>query len=149
MRPLVVVAVVLAAVAPARAQQQPGALELPKGAPHRVAGFPALPVRSGGVILDVKEVAAYVKAHNLPRNLGAAQDVKVLSVTRLAVADVRERVGIDTTGFDGDEPVGLALLGGKLVFSGPPPSQPVTFTKGYVVFDAVTGNLLMLGTLPD
>ncbi len=114
-----------------------------------MAGFPALTVRSGGVVLDVTEVAAYIKAHNLPRNLGAAQDVKVVSVTRLTVAEVRERVGIDTTGFNGDEPVGLALLGGKLVFSGPPPAQPVTFTKGYVIFDALTGNLLMLGTLRD
>lgn len=139
----------LGAAALARADETPKALQPPVGEPSRVAGLPALTVHPGGVILDVKEVGAYIRAHNLPRNLGAAKDVKVLSVERLAVAEARERVGIDTTGFKDDEPVGLALLGGTLVFGGPPPSQPVTFAHGYAVFDALTGNLLMLGTLPD
>jgi hypothetical protein len=137
------------AFATAVGAEQPTALKPPAEPPQRPLGFPALKVHAGGVILDVKEVGDYVKKHNLPRNQGPADEIDVLSVERIAVKTARAKVGIDTTGFKGNELVGLAILGGKLVFGGPPPSEPVTFYHGYVVFDAATGNLLMLGTLAE
>jgi hypothetical protein len=139
----------LALAAAAGAEQPEKALPVPKGVPQRPRGLPALKPQANGVVLNVAEVKKFLANHNLPRNLGSAAEIQVLSVEKLKVGEAKQRVGIDTTGFKGDEPVGLALLGGTLVFGGPPPDEPATYTRAYVVFDAVTGNLLMMGTLAN
>jgi hypothetical protein len=139
----------LALTATAGAEPPKAGLPVPTGTPQRPRGLPALKPHGQGVVLDVEEVKKFLASHNLPHNLGSAAEIEVISVEKLQVEEVKQKVGIDTTGFKGNEPVGLAMLGGRVVFGGPPPDEPMVYTRAYVVFDALTGNLLMLGTLED
>jgi hypothetical protein len=146
--PILALTLSLAVGAAAGAEPPMKGLPVPTGAPQRPRGLPALKPQAQGLVLDVAEVEKFLTSHNLPHNLGSAAEIQVISVDKMTVDEARQKVGIDTTGFKGDEVVGLALLGGTLTFGGPPPDEPTVYTRAYVVFDAVTGNLLMLGTLP-
>jgi hypothetical protein len=139
----------LAFAVTAGAEPPPLGIPVPAGTPQRPRGLPALEPSAQGVVLNVDKVKKFIASHNLPHNLGSADDIQVTSVETLDVDKVKQRVGIDTTGFKGNERVGLAMLGGRVVFGGPPPDEPMVYTRAYVVFDALTGNLLMLGTLED
>ena len=141
-----VLSFVLAAVG-ATAQAQDGGLQPPTGTPRRPVGMSALAVRPGPVPFTLQDVAVYVKDHNLPKNEGAADTIQVASLEFMSMAKFAALIPGDTTGYSANDRIGLAILSGTLVFSGPPPGEPTEFSSGYAVFDAVTGNLLMIGTL--
>jgi len=124
-----------------------GALQPPTGKPRRPVGIEALTVRPGPAPFTKEDVGAYVKAHNVPANLAPAAQVQVVALEFLTVAELTRRIPGDSTGFKDGDLIGLATLSGVLVFRGPQGTTPAEFSQGYVVFDAGTGNLLMVGTL--
>jgi len=136
-----------AAAATAMAGDQgPRGLQPPKDKPHRPVGIKAVEPRPGGGFKK-EDVGNYLHTFNLPRNQGPSQQLGVVSLEFMSVSTLRTRIPADTTGFDGGEQVGLALLEGPLAFRSPQGGEPFTASKGYAVFDADTGNLLIVGTL--
>jgi hypothetical protein len=124
------------------------ALHLPVGTPKRPQGMGALTVQPGQPQPFSKEdVAAYVHTHNLPLNLGASADLQVDALEFLTNKEVSDRLQGASPGLGDNEKVGFATLSGAFIFTGPSPGKGVRFSRGYAVFNAQTGNLLMVGTL--
>lgn len=124
------------------------ALPLPAGTPNRPHGMTALAVRPGQAEPFSKEdVAAYVQAHNLPLNRGAAAGLRVEALEFLTSKQVSDRLQGASTGLADTDTVGFATLGGEFIFTGPSPGKSVKFSRGYAVFDTRTGNLMMVGAL--
>jgi hypothetical protein len=151
MRAMMAVVVMALASTAVQAGEGSGPLALapPKEKPHRPVGVGALAPHADGSSFTLADVAAYVDQHNLPMNRGDAKDVAVTSVEAMTVAEFAARIPGDVTGFEGGERLVLALIEGRLLFASPREAPSVQAHKAYAAFDAVTGNLLYLGTLPD
>jgi hypothetical protein len=161
MRRSVVIALILLALlallalALSQCKKGPGepekqALHLPVGTPKRPQGMGALAIQPGQPQPFSKtDVATYLQSHNLPLNRGAATDVQVDSLEFLTNKEVSDRLQGASPGLADNEKVGFATLTGTFIFTGPPPGKPVRFSRGYAVFDALTGNLLMVGALEE
>jgi hypothetical protein len=122
------------------------ALHLPVGTPKRPQGMAALTVTPGAVPFSEADVAAYFKTHNLPKNMGSVDQLKVDKVEFLTSGEVTKRLQGASPGIGDDERVAFVTLVGDFIFTGPQ-AKPVTFHRAYAVFDAVSGSLLMIGTL--
>lgn len=118
------------------------ALPAPKGTPKRPVGSPALTTP-----INQAKVAAYFKTHNLPMNLGQTSSITVDKVEFLTNAQVVQRLNGANPGLADSDKLAFATLRGDFIFTGPPKSRVTRFSSAYAVFDNVTGNLLMLGTL--
>jgi hypothetical protein len=139
-----------AALVHAGGQQPSGGIAVPAETPRRPVGVKALNVTPGAEPpFTHEDVAAYFQGHDLPRNLAPREQLSLASLELLTAAEVTGRLGGARTGLKDDERVGFAVLEGTLVFSGPPGGPPAQFSRGYAVFDAATGNLLMFGTLAE
>jgi hypothetical protein len=123
------------------------ALNLPKEPGKRPQGMTALIAKTGATPFSKQDVIDYFKTHNLPRNSGATNQFTVQSLEFITSAEVTKRLEGVTTGLSDNDRVGFVTLVGTFVFTGPPKSKPVIFHQAYAVFDAVSGNLLMVGTL--
>jgi hypothetical protein len=128
--------------------QEKIALPLPEGPASRPQGMGALRVRVGGSQPFTKEdVATYFKRHNLPMNFTRTAHFRVDALEFLTNDEVSRRLQGASPGLSPDERVGFATLRGLFIFSGPLGAKATAFSTGYAVFDATTGNLLMIGTL--
>lgn len=121
-------------------------LPLPSGSPKRPVGAKAIEIKPGGT-LTKEDVAAYLKEHNLPKNIGSTDQFRVDSLEFLTSAEVSKRLQGAATGLNDSDRIGFATLSGSFIFTGPPPGKPRTFERAYAAFDASNGNLLMVGTL--
>ena len=65
----------------------------------------------------------------------------------MSSAAVGQRLNGASTGLPDDTPLCYVELTGDFTFSGPPGAEP-HFARGFEVFDAKTGNLLLAGGLP-
>jgi hypothetical protein len=129
-------------------EQEKMALYLPKGPSKRPQGMNALVVRVGSAQpFTTQDVVNYFKTHNLPMNMSSTGQFQVESVEFLTDRQVSERLGGASPGLTADEKVAVATLRGSFVFTGPSGGGPARFSRAYAVFDAKTGNLLMIGTL--
>ena len=131
----------------AGAGEEPQALPLPKGTPHRPVGITALVPHPGGANFTFDDVKDFVREHNLPLNHGDAKDLTVVSFELLTVADFAARIPGDVTGMGVGEMIALSTVEGRLRFAGARNGPLGKATKAYAAFDAVSGNLLYLGTL--
>ena len=129
-------------------KQERIALQMPTGTPQRPQGVGALTVRSGEPPFTRDDVVAYVKTHRLPKSVGSPDQVTVDNVEFVTSAEVTRRLDGASTGLAATDRVAFVTLSGTFVFTGPQ-TQPATFRRAYMVFDATTGNLLMVGTLED
>jgi hypothetical protein len=127
------------------------AVPMPKGTPRRPIGIPAIAMHAGAnPPFSKDDVATFIRTHGLPMNDGPAASLQVDNLEFIRSAEVTARLDGEATGLNDDDMVAFATISGPLAFSGPPPAHaPVTFTQGYAVFDATTGNLLMVGTLSE
>lgn len=125
------------------------ALPMPVGTPHRPMGMSAVTVQPGATPPFTKDdVAAFIKANNLPRNMGPKEALQVDSLEFIPSAEVTRRLQGASTGLAEAEMVGFATISGGLIFTGPgPDAKAARFERGYAAFDAASGNLLMVGTL--
>lgn len=131
-----------------RHEQKKIALKLPKGTPKRPTGMAALDVSDKAQAFTVASVSAYFTTHNLPMNMGATTDIHVDNVEIITDAELGKRLSGVSTGLGADAKVAFASLSGLFVFTGPPHGRVARFRFAYAVFDAQTGNLLLVGT-PD
>jgi hypothetical protein len=129
-------------------RQEKKALHIPKETPKRPEGMQALTVRgTPNEPFTKQDVIDYFKTHNLPRNATTTADFRVDTLEFLSSGEVTARLQGVATGLPDADRVGLVTLSGTFIFTGPPKSRPATFKRAYAVFDARTGNLLMVGTL--
>jgi hypothetical protein len=121
-------------------------LPLPVGTPKVPMGIEAITVKPNATPpFTQDDVVAFFKTHNLPKNLGAADQFQVDTLEFMTNGELTRRLEGVSTGLDDKAGVGFAMLSGVFVFSGPQ-GKAATFEKAYAVFDATTGNLLMIGT---
>ncbi len=123
------------------------ALYIPKEPPKRPQGSPALTVKPGGAPFGKQDVADYFKTHNLPRNATSTSDFTVDTLEFITNKEVTTRLNGASPGLAENDRIGFATLKGLFIFTGPQKASPVRFSRAYAAFDAVTGNLLMIGTL--
>jgi hypothetical protein len=124
------------------------ALNPPKEPGKRPQGMQALAVKQGAAQPFTKQdVINYFKTHNLALSSGPMDQIKVESLEFITSAEVTKRLQGAPTGLKDGEPIGFVTLSGIFVFSEPPKAKPVIFRKAYAAFDAVSGNLLMDGSL--
>jgi hypothetical protein len=125
------------------------AMKLPQGTPKRPQGSSALTVNPGASQpFSRQDVVDYFKTHNLPKNGGDLSQIQVSSLEFLTSKEVSRRLDGEPTGLDDNEKIGFVILTGQFLFTGPP-GRSARFNQAYAAFDAVTGNLLMIGTLSD
>jgi len=130
-------------------EQEKIALKLPQGTPKRPQGSPALTVNpSAPQPFTLNDVVNYFKTHNLPKNGTDLTQFKVSSLEFLTSKEVSQRLGGEPTGLEDNDKIGFVTLTGQFTFTGPSGTS-ARFAQSYAAFDAVTGNLLMIGTLGD
>lgn len=139
---------VLASCRGCACQQKPQALHPPSGAPKAPEGMPAIAVHpQAPQPFGAQDVVNYFTSH---RALKGGSSVGPLQVTGLDFVTAREvsgRLPGVSTGLADDRKVGFATIAGTFAFSGPPGSKPGTFSRVYAVFDATTGNLLIVSSV--
>jgi hypothetical protein len=130
-------------------EQKKLALVPPKGTPLAPVGMKALEVKPGPEPFTREDVSRYFQTHNLPRNRGSNADIQVEQLEFLSAGEVRSRLQGVLSGLPEDARVGFVTLRGTIIFTGPPSAdrKPATFERAYALFSAVTGSLLMVGTL--
>jgi len=128
-------------------EQQKVAMQVPKDPPKRPQGSAALSVKPGAEPFSKQDVATYFKTHNLPMNATNTSDFTVESLQFMTDKDLTAQLSGASTGLAENDKVGFATLTGLFVFTGPPNAKPARFARSYAVFDAATGNLMMIGTL--
>jgi hypothetical protein len=130
-------------------EQKRIALHAPAGTPKRPQGMTALTVHAGAAEPFTKaDVVTYFKSHNLPKNAGALAQFQVDTLEFMTSKDVNQRLQGVSTGLADNDRVGFVTLSGTFVFTGPGSDRKsATFNRAYAVFDAATGNLLMICTL--
>lgn len=120
-----------------RAEQGPNAL--PTG---RAAIKPTL---SGVPAFSLDAARAYAESGRIP--IGVARNVHATDAKFLSSAEVSKRLDGATIGLADDAPLCFVEMQGDFTFAGPSGSAP-HFTRGFEVFDAQSGKLLLSGGLP-
>ncbi len=120
-----------------RAEQGPHAL--PTG---RAAIKPTL---SGVPSFSLDAARAYAESGRIP--IGVARNVHATDAKFLTSTEVSKRLDGATTGLPDDAQLCFVEMQGDFTFAGPSGSDP-HFTRGFEVFDAKSGNLLLSGGLP-
>lgn len=129
-------------------KQKKRALNPPKEPGRRPQGMTAIKTNPGDPQPFSKtDMIVYFKAHNLPRNAGTTSQFTVQSLEFMTSAEVSKRLEGVATGLQDNERVGFVTLVGTFIFTGPPSAKPAFFRQAYAVFDAVSGNLLLVGSL--
>jgi hypothetical protein len=111
--------------------------------------MPALSVKPGPEPFNKADVATYVQTHRLPRvSLDTSKPLEVESLEFIGAADVPPRLHGALTGLAASERVGFVVMRGAFMASAPR-AKEVPAERGYAVFSASTGNLVMFGILPQ
>ncbi len=121
----------------------------PTGTAKTPQGLHALNVSAGPEPFSKADVTAYFQTHNLPRNLASNASIQVESVEFMSSSDVSSRLAGERTGLADSARLGFVTLTGEFLLTGPSGSHVARFTRAYAAFDASSGNLLMVGTLPE
>jgi hypothetical protein len=108
----------------------------------------ALTVRAGEPPFVKDDVVTYFKTHQFPKSVGSPDQMSVENLEFITSAEVSKRLDGASTGLAATDRVAFVTLSGTFVFTGPQ-AKPAQFRRAYAIFDAVTGNLLMVGTLED
>jgi hypothetical protein len=127
----------------------------PAQTPQPVQGLPAIaPTRPGQIpAFETEAVQAWVTRHPMP---GAAPTTTAPTVVQvdcsLNAAQASKVLDGQSVNVPDGTPVCLVTLRGSFTFDDVPPPHgakvtPPTYTEGFEVFDAMTGNLLMDGGL--
>jgi hypothetical protein len=123
------------------------ALHIPKEPPKRPYGTKALTVKVGPEPFSKEDVANYFKTHNLPMNFTSTSDFALENLEFMTNKEVTTRLNGASPGLADNDRVGLATLIGSFIFTGPSSGKSVVFRRAYAVFNAMNGNLMMIGTL--
>jgi hypothetical protein len=94
---------------------------------------------------SAEDARAYAETAGMPR--GAVRNVRVTQVAFLSSAQVSRRLGGISTGLPEEAPLCYVEMQGEFTFSDPLGGL-LRFERGFEVFDARTGNLLVAGGLP-
>jgi hypothetical protein len=132
-----------------RDKPKTGKVNLPSAPPKAPQGLHALSAGPGPEPFTKSDVAAYLVKHNLPRNLSSATTIQVENLEFLNSSDVSARLAGEKTGLADNARLGFATLRGEFLLTGPSGTKVARFTRAYAAFDAASGNLLMVGTLPE
>ena len=128
-------------------EQQKVALHLPTGTPKAPQGMTALTVKPGPEPFTKQDVITYFQTHNLPKNAGSVSQFQVDNLEFITSKQASDRLQGVMTGLADTDRVGFVTLRGTFIFTGPRLGKSATFSRAYALFDATTGNLLMIGTL--
>lgn len=117
----------------------------------RLFGSPAIPARTinaGPTIpaFTVTDVAQYVSTHPMPRDIASGAKSTIVGIAFLTSQQVTVLLRGESTGLPDDALLCYVELHGTFVFPGPA-GVTATYLRGYEVFDAHTGNILMAGGL--
>jgi hypothetical protein len=156
---IVIAAILVAQATPATTPTvgaSPLRSQLDRPAPHSTS-IPtcrsAIPVKAGASTPSsprYSEVDAiqYVTAHPMPRNhAGSAEHPTAVVARFMTIAQVSALIQGGSTGLPDDALVCYVELQGNFIFPGPDGPGP-TYHRGYEVFDAYSGNLLLFGARP-
>lgn len=129
-------------------EQKKRTLIPPKEPGKRPQGMTALKANADAVQPFTKnDVIAYFKDHNLPRNSGTTSQFTVQSFDFITSAEASKRLEGVVTGLQDSDRVAFVTLVGTFIFTGPPSAKAAFFRQAYAVFDAASGNLLLIGSL--
>jgi hypothetical protein len=119
----------------------------PDATPKRPVGIQAVSVRPGASPPFLAEdILNYLKSHRLPKISISSDQLVINSLDFITNAEASKRLRGAATGLSDNELVGFTTFSGRLATSGPPGGKNAVSDRGYAVFDAGTGNLLMIGT---
>jgi hypothetical protein len=116
-------------------------LARPQGSPAIKANTTAVP---GYTLDDVKQ---FVTAHPIRTSPDGAPPATISRAEFMSSKQVSELLNGTRTGFPDDYMLCYVELAGAFTFSGPMGATR-TYQRGFEVFDASTGNRLMVGGLP-
>lgn len=130
------------------------------GSPQQPVGIPAIrpntntaSTDSSAASLDAStptfttaDVRAYIRTHSMPHTIAASSNPAVLQILFITSQAASGLLDGESTGLPDNTLVCYVELSGSYTFAGPNGAN-VTFQKGYELFDAHTGNLLMVGGL--
>ena len=83
----------------------------------------------------------------MPRTLGRRNPVTDIHPELLTAAQISTHLHGESIGYPNNTVLWFVELRGEFVFPGPPGGQSITAHLGYQVFDPVTGDLIMFGSL--
>jgi hypothetical protein len=130
------------------ASQERQNIPLPNGIPKRPIGIEAINIRSGAnPPFSPEDVLNYLRSSKIPKLSFSPDKLSINSLEFVTSAEASKRLNGVVVGLNDNELVGLATFSGGIVASGPPGGKQATFNSGYAIFDATTGNLLLIGTL--
>jgi hypothetical protein len=124
-------------------------LDLPQIHPLPPIGSPAIPPRSSGTpAFTLDDVKQFVMAHPLQRGSNGG---KIFAITRAEFMSSKQVVELlhgESTGFPDDHMLCYVEMHGPVTFSGPP-GVTLSYEGAIEVFDAQTGNFLIVGGLRE
>lgn len=93
------------------------------------------------------DVERYVATHPLLPGVSGRVKPTVTKIEFVSSAEASNRLAGETTGFPDDHLLCYVELQGPVTFSGPNGTK-VTYPRGVLIFDAQSGNLVILGGMP-
>lgn len=100
-----------------------------------------------GTSIGKADVVRYVQLSGIPDLLNGSSLSAVASAEVLTSKQIGILLDGESTGFADTTPLWFVSLQGTFIFHGPSLSPKRTYQKAYEVFDPITGNLLMYGSL--
>lgn len=148
--------------APATAQAAENGAQpsrMPHNAPNLSGSKPAIPtgrsaihphlaIASNGATYTLADAERYVSTHSIPNTQTSAMSYTVTRAAFMTDQAAGALLKGETIGLPAQAPVCVVLFQGSITFLDVPSgATPLTFKKGFEVFDARTGNLLVFGGL--
>lgn len=131
----------------------------PKGTTYLRGAEPSVPVGSPAIrprlvstgpsvpAFQAADAAQFASTHAMPQNQAVGSQTMVVSVRFLTSKQVSDLLNGESTGLPDSTLLCFVELQGTFTFGGGMGSM-VTYHRGYEVFDAHSGNIIMAGGLP-
>lgn len=103
-------------------------------------------MKNDGGPITQSDVIKYVRAAGMPRTLGPAHSITVTRADLLTSSEISARLHGEQTGYPDNATLWFVEIHGTFVFPAYH-GQVVTSHIGYQVFDPITGNLVMFGSM--